>query len=201
MEQGYLSIILHGHLPFVRHPEHDNFLEEKWLYEAITETYIPLILVFERLVAENIDFRITMTLSPTLVSMLCDSLLQERYIKHIDRLIELAEREVQRTQWQPELNTLAHMYLDGFIRARNIFLKYGGNLTRPFKEFQDLGKLEIISCAATHGYLPLMEVCRESIKAQVAVAVEHYKSVFGRPPVGFWLPECGYVSGYDAIFK
>ena len=35
--QGYLSLVLHAHLPFVRHPEHDKFLEESWLFEAITE--------------------------------------------------------------------------------------------------------------------------------------------------------------------
>ena len=36
---GYFSIVLHAHLPFVRHPEHEKFLEENWLFEAITETY------------------------------------------------------------------------------------------------------------------------------------------------------------------
>ena len=49
MTQGYLSLILHAHLPFVRHPEHEDFLEECWLFEAITETYIPLLRCFERL--------------------------------------------------------------------------------------------------------------------------------------------------------
>ena len=63
MHKGYLCIVLHGHLPFVRHPEHEDFLEEDWLYEAITETYVPLIRVFERLVGDGVDFRITMTRS------------------------------------------------------------------------------------------------------------------------------------------
>ena len=80
MEKGYLSLVLHGHLPFIRHPEHENFLEENWFYEGITETYIPLILVFEKLINDGVDFRIAMTLSPTLLSMFCDSLLQERYL-------------------------------------------------------------------------------------------------------------------------
>ena len=46
--QGYLSLVLHAHLPFVRHPEHEAFLEESWLFEAITEAYIPLLQVLER---------------------------------------------------------------------------------------------------------------------------------------------------------
>ena len=41
--KGYWCLQLHAHLPFVRHPNYPDFLEEDWLYEAITETYIPLL--------------------------------------------------------------------------------------------------------------------------------------------------------------
>ena len=194
-------MVLHGHLPFVRHPEHEDFLEEAWLYEAITETYLPLIWVFEGLLNDNVDFRLTMTLSPTLISMLTDQLLQERYLKHINKLIELSYKEIERTSWQPAFKELAHMYHNQFLRSRDTFLRYNRNLVTAFKNFQDLGKLEIITCAATHGYFPLMDICRESVRAQVKVAVSHYESVFGRKPKGIWLPECGYYPGQDAIFK
>ena len=193
--------MLHGHLPFVRHPEHEDFLEEGWLYEAITETYIPLISLFEKLVEDKIDFRMTLTLSPTLVSMLCDPLLQERYLKHINKLIELAHKEIERTNWQPDFQKLAIMYLSQFSKARDSFEKYNRNLASAFKVFQDLGKLEIITCAATHGYLPLMDVSRASVRAQIKVAASHYESVFGRRPRGIWLPECGYHPGHDEILK
>jgi 1,4-alpha-glucan branching enzyme len=199
--KGYLAIVLHGHLPFVRHPEHNDFLEEDWLYEAITETYIPLINVFEGLLRDKIDFRLAMTLSPTLLSMLSDGLLQERYLKHINRLIELAYRECGRTAWQQEFNQLARMYRDRFSGARHTFEKYQRNLSNAFRVFQDAGKLEVITCGATHGYFPLMDVCRESVRAQVRVAASHYQSVFGRPPQGIWLPECGYQPGHDQILK
>ena len=89
--KGYLSVILHAHLPYVRHPEYDEFLEERWLYEAVTETYIPLIEMFQHLADEGVSFRITMSITPTLASMLRDELLQDRYIKHLDKLIELAD--------------------------------------------------------------------------------------------------------------
>ena len=56
MAKGYLSLVLHAHLPFIRHPEYDNFLEENWLFEAITDTYIPLINVFDSLINDNVDF-------------------------------------------------------------------------------------------------------------------------------------------------
>ena len=201
MHKGYLCIVLHSHLPFVRHPEHENFLEEDWLYEAITETYIPLIKVFEGLQNDRVDFKITMSLTPTLISMLTDHLLQERYLKHINRLIELAYREVERTRWQPEYNQLANMYLSNFYQSREVFERYNRNLVNAFKRFQDSGNLEIITCGATHGYFPLMDVCKESVKAQIRVAVSHYESIFGRKPQGIWLPECGYQPGHDEILK
>lgn len=201
MHKGYLCLVLHSHLPYVRHPEHEDFLEEDWLYEAITETYIPLILAFERLLNDGVDFRLTMSLTPTLISMLEDGLLQERYLKHINRLIELAHKEVERTRWCQEFQSLASMYLNRFYEARNAFERYNRNLVRAFKSFQDAGKLEIITCGATHGYFPLMDVVKPSVRAQVKVAVSHYEKVFGRKPRGIWLPECGFNPGDDEILK
>src|ERR1051325_6635224 len=101
MERGLLSIVLHAHLPFVRHPEHDEFLEEDWLYEAISETYLPLLMVFDRLAEEEIRFRVTMSLTPPLVTMLRDELLMGRYARRLDKLCELADREAHRTRGDP----------------------------------------------------------------------------------------------------
>jgi len=201
MNKGYLCLVLHSHLPFVRHPEHEDFLEEDWLYEAITETYIPLINVFEGLINDNVDFRLTLSLTPTLISMLTDGLLQDRYMRHINQLIELAHKEVERTRWQPEFHEIAIMYLNNFCQARDTFSRYNRNLVTAFKNFQDLGKVEIVTSGATHGYFPLMDVCRESVRAQVKVAVAHYEKNFGRKPQGIWLPECGFNPGHDEILK
>jgi 1,4-alpha-glucan branching enzyme len=202
MEKGYLAIVLHAHLPYVRHPEHERFLEEEWFYEAITETYIPLVKVFRSLVDDGVDFRITMSLTPTLLSMMTDRLLQDRYVKHLDRLIELAGRERLRTEGDPAFQNLAHMYHALFSEARQIFVdRYGRDLTRAFREFSDMGKLEIITCGATHGFLPLMETNRVAVAAQIKVAVETHERVLGRRPRGIWLPECGYFPGLDEILK
>ena len=38
--KGYFALVLHAHLPFVRHPEYDDFLEERWFFEAMSETYL-----------------------------------------------------------------------------------------------------------------------------------------------------------------
>lgn len=202
MEKGYLLLVLHAHLPFVRHPEHDDFLEERWLYEAITETYLPLIDVYERLLAEGVPFRITMSVSPTLATMLMDPLLQERYVRHLNRLIELADKEIDRTQGDPIFRPLAEMYRHWFGRAKDIFENhYGRNLIAAFRKFLDAGCLELITCGATHGFFPLMLPVAKSVKAQVAMACDHYEKTFGRRPKGIWLPECGYYPGYDQILK
>jgi len=200
MSKGYLALIFHAHLPYVRHPEYDDFLEEDWLYEAITETYVPLVHVFERLVADGVPFRVTMSVSPPLVSMLRDTLLQNRYVAHLDKLIELSRLEIDRTRGQPDFAPLAHMYHDNFTRIRDTFVnRYGCDLTKAFKRLQDAGVLEIITCGATHGFLPLMDSNRAAIRAQVRVARELHEAVFGRAPRGIWLPECGYAPGIDDI--
>src|SRR5438067_11865987 len=99
MARGSLALVLHAHLPFVRHPEYEDFLEERWFYEAITETYVPLIRMFDGLVADEVPFKITMTLTPPLLSMLADPLLKTRYRRHLHKLIELARKEVDRTRF------------------------------------------------------------------------------------------------------
>jgi len=200
VDKGYLSLVLHAHLPYVRHPEYEHFLEEDWLYEAITETYIPLINVFDSLINDGIDFRITMTLTPTLISMLHDPLLQNRYLRHINMLIDLSYKEVERTKYQPEFHHLALMYRDMFLNCRYVFEeKYGKNIVNAFKKFAQLGKLEIVTCTATHAFLPLLQLNEQAVKAQVYMGVKYYTDVFGWAPKGIWLGECAYYPGLDRI--
>ncbi len=201
MQKGYLCLVLHAHLPFVRHPEHEDFLEEDWLYEAISETYIPLINMMDNLVQDGIDFRITMSLNPPLCAMLSDPLLQDRYLRHINKLIDLSEKEETRLQFQTAFVPVAQMYESHFKMARYVFEeKYDRNLLNAFKKFQNLGKLEIITCGATHGYLPLM-LSQNAKRAQVRVAIQDYTARFGQPPKGIWLPECAYEIGDDQMLR
>ena len=76
--KGYVSFVLHAHLPFIHHPESDDYLEEQWLFEAISETYIPLLRNFKKLVDEKVEFRITMSMTPPLLWMLDNKLLQKK---------------------------------------------------------------------------------------------------------------------------
>ena len=201
-EKGYVSFVLHAHLPFVHHPESEDYLEEEWLFEAISETYIPLILNFKKLEEDKVDFRITMTLTPPLLSMLDNKLLQKRYIQYLKKHIELCKKETIRTSNDKKLNELSHYYLDRYTNDLHVFKDvYNCNLIEAFKHFQDIGVLEIITCGATHGYFPILYVNEKAVKAQIAVGVQTYERYFGRKPRGIWLPECGYVPEADKYLK
>src|SRR5579863_499221 len=168
--QGYLSIILHAHLPFVRHPEHERFLEESWLFEAITETYLPLIHVLDGWQRDGLEARLTISLSPTLCAMLRDPLLRDRYARHLDGLVELAEKEIHRTHWDRAYRDLAWMYHNKLVQARERWQQYKGDLVQAFRLFQDAGILEITTTAATHGLLPLLATHPQSLRGQILTA-------------------------------
>ena len=200
--KGYVSFVLHAHLPFVHHPESEDYLEEQWLYEAISECYIPLINNFQKLVDEHVDFRFTMSLTPPLLNMLDNKMLQERYIKYLEKHIELCKKEIVRTKDDPRINKLSHYYLDRYSNDLHIFKDvYNCNLISAFKKFNDLGVLEIIACSATHGYSPILYVNEKTVRAQIALGVQTYNKYFSKPIKGFWLPECGYVPEADKYLK
>jgi 1,4-alpha-glucan branching enzyme len=203
MPVGYWCPVLHAHLPYVRHPEHPEFLEEDWFFEALNETYVPIVSVLDGLLADGVDYRLTVTLSPPLVSMMTDELLISRYHRHLDRLVDLARREAERT-WREDhrFHDVARFYVHEYERIRRIFREqYGSNLLSAFRKHRDAGKLEIITCGATHGFLPLMDPVPQAVRAQVQVAARHYRKHFDRDPSGIWLPECGYLPGHETYLR
>ena len=201
--RGHLALILHAHLPFVRHPEHEHFLEEEWFFEAMTEAYIPLLRMMQRLMADRVPFKLTMSITPTLCAMLQDQLLRERYVRHLELLIDLAEREQQRTRKDPQLHQLANFYFELFSENRRFFVeecKY--DLLSLFERFAQTGALEIIASAATHGLLPIaQQQSSEAARAQVLIGRDTHVDVFGAEPAGFWLPECGYAPGLECTLQ
>ncbi|MGZ4106382.1 MAG: DUF1957 domain-containing protein, partial [Tumebacillaceae bacterium] len=72
MKQGYMSMVLHAHLPYVRHEAREHALEERWLFEALSETYLPLLAMWERLREQEVPFAFALTISPTLLTLLTD---------------------------------------------------------------------------------------------------------------------------------
>jgi 1,4-alpha-glucan branching enzyme len=200
MIKGYWLPVLHLHLPFVKHPEFDYFLEEHWLFEAISETYIPLLMKMKLLVHEGIDFRLTISISPTLSEMLADEYFVEKYLKHLDKTIELTEREVERLKDDMDFLPLARFYNDRFRDIRSFYTdSLNCNVLKGFRYFRDSEKIEIITSGATHGLLPLLSENPQTVEVQIKVAVDSHTRYFGQPPEGIWLPECAYYEGLDEI--
>lgn len=195
--QGCLSLVLHAHLPFVRHPEHEKFLEENWLFEAITETYVPLLQMLEGWARDGMRAPVSLTLSPTLCAMLADPLLQARYQRRLQELLALAEKESQRTLWEKPLQALAQFYRDRLKSIAEYYEACQGNLIGRFRSLQDNGLIEILTCSATHAILPLLAEHPPSLRAQILTACDHYRTCFGRQPEGIWLPECAYVEALE----
>ncbi|NGQ93753.1 DUF1957 domain-containing protein [Brevibacillus sp. SYP-B805] len=198
MEQGYLSLVLHAHLPYVRHPERDDRLEERWVYEAMLESYIPLLMVFDKLLADGIDYRLTMSVSPTLLTMLDDPLIQERFMSYLANLTELSVKEVKRTAGSPAERRLALMYLERFREIAVYCARHHYRLVPVLRRLHEAGRLELITCAATHAYLPFL-MTEEAVRAQIQTAVMTHQEILGFRPQGIWLPECAYAPGVDRL--
>ncbi|HTP25255.1 MAG TPA: 1,4-alpha-glucan branching protein domain-containing protein [Anaeromyxobacteraceae bacterium] len=201
MAKGYFALVLHAHLPFVRHPEDPTVMEERWLYEAITGTYLPLLQVFEGLVKDSIPFRVTVSLSAPLITMLTDDLLKQRYAEHLDGLIGLAGKELERTSPEPHYHRLAQMYMDRFQSLRHTWRCHEGNLVLAFRRLQDAGRVEVVTSTATHAFFPLMDRNWAALRTQVHTAADLYEHHFGQRPRGMWLGECGYIPGCDELLR
>lgn len=196
---GDLMLVLHCHLPFVRHPEYENFLEERWLFEAITETYLPIVSNMQNWENEGIPYKITLNVSPPLCAMLNDQMLQERYRKYLNDLIQLSEQEIDRTRNEEQFNNNAKFYHWFFSESFRKAESYNWNLLTPLRELYHKGNLEIITCCATHGFLPLLQSCPQRVEAQLENGVESHWNHFGLPPQGIWLAECGYAPGVEKV--
>lgn len=197
--RGYVAIVLHAHLPFVRHPEHRDHLEERWLYEAIAECYLPLLDVFQRLARDGVPFRVTFSISPPLMAMLRDELLQQRFELHMRKVDRLLERELARTADDGYIGPVVRFYADRQQALWECWRRNRGDITGAFAALENAGLVEVWTSGATHAFLPALLHHPRVIDAQIALAVDSHVRALGRAPRGIWLPECGYTPGVDAV--
>lgn len=197
MALAALSLVLHAHLPYVRQAAEEDTLEERWLFEAITDCHLPLLAMLERIRREGVPCRLTVSLSPTLLEMLEDPLLQARYVRHLERLERLAADDARRLRNDARYHPLAKLYGSRFRAARRTFERLGRRLATAYAKLRDGGLLELTTTAATHAYLPLFRSCPGTIRAQMGIGGARHAEAFGSAPAGFWLPECGYFPGLE----
>jgi 1,4-alpha-glucan branching enzyme len=197
MKTGAFTFVLHSHIPYTRQAGRWPHGEE-WIHEATAETYIPLLDALNDLHSKGIPARLTLTLTPVLLEQLADEDVRANFVNYLDEKIGAASQDVERFEAanNDDMRALAKMYRDLYAGIRDRFLhKYGRDLIQAFRHLQNQRLIEIATCAATHGYLPLLER-DESINLQLRTAVESYKRHFGRAPRTIWLPECAYRPGY-----
>lgn len=189
---GYLALTLHAHLPYVvNHGTWPHGLE--WLHEVAAETYLPLLRMLSRLQQEGIPANFNLNLSPVLLEQLAHPHFIAEFPQYLERKITAArEDEAFFLQMgDGHLAEIARMWGSFFATALDDFRALGGDIVAGFRRFVDAGMIEVLTCAATHSYLPLLGT-DESVRAQVRLAVETHTRHMGRRPRGIWLPECGY---------
>lgn len=173
-----------------------------WLFEAISETYLPFLRLCNRLKGEGIPFRITVSISPTLAAMLTDELLQTRYIEYLLRMIDLTDHEARRTHGDAEFEPIARMYAQMYRECLHDYCElYRKDLTKGFRDLNKSGHLELITTSATHCFLPLYQQYPSALDMQIHTAILSHGRIFGANPDGFWLPECGYFPGLERHLK
>ncbi|MCK9909354.1 hypothetical protein MXD81_09445, partial [Microbacteriaceae bacterium K1510] len=89
-------------------------------------------------------------------------------------------------------------YLERFREIAAYCARSAYNLITPFQRLQEAGRVELITCTATHAFLPLVET-EEAIRAQIGEALRTHERLLGSKPKGIWLPECGYTPGLDRL--
>ena len=193
MTKGNLAIVLHAHLPYVR-SEEPGSLEEDWFFQALVECYLPLLETLETAsTAKDQTPKITIGLSPTLLSLLEDEVLKNRFKEWVAIRLELLNK------LETGCRAAAIHLKDHLKRQLKSWEICKGDLIGRFKKLQKLEVIDILTCAATHGYLPLLRENPEVVRAQLKTAVREHQRLFMDNPMGIWLPECAYYEGLDEL--
>ncbi len=197
MPLGAFTFVLHTHLPFVRMAGRWPHGEEM-LHEAMAETYIPLLNALYDLREEGVDFRLAIGITPILMEQLADEEVKKHFMAYLEERIQLAEEDakIHLKRGEEAIASLASFYKDWYSGIFHSFVaRFGKDILGAFRRLQDEGYVEILTSAATHAYLPLLDR-DSSIYAQLRVGLQTYFRHMGRMPKGIWLPECGYRPGY-----
>jgi len=170
-----------------------------WINESAAECYLPLLHALDRLEKEGIRPRWTVNMTPILAEQLEDPAFKDEFEHYCQSKIDaaIADQKMFAKEGPLWMQGLAAFWQRQYTRSLVEFKhKWDRSIIDGFRYFQDCGSIEVITCGATHGYMPLLGT-DESCAAQVRLGVETHKKHFGRQPRGIWLPECAYRPRYD----
>ncbi len=198
MSLGRFMLVLHSHMPYVlSHGKSPHGTD--WLFESAAECYLPLLDALDRLRAQGISPRWTINVTPVLAEQLDDPSFTAGFEEYCQEKIDYAKGDQERFQASGDLRMegLAAMWQRLYTRSLVQFKhKWERSINGAWKQFQDDGLVELITCGATHGYFPLLAT-DQNVSAQVRLGVESHTQRFGTKPRGIWLPECAYRPAYD----
>jgi 1,4-alpha-glucan branching enzyme len=194
---GTFVLALHSHLPYCRGAGRWPHGEE-WIHEAVLGTYLPLLVLLHDLRDAKVAYRIVIGLTPILIEQLADRDINVRTFEYIDDQILRADKDVgrfsdARDQARAEL---ANFYVGSYRRLREAYrTRFGRDLVGAFADLAKTGHVQILTSAATHGYLPLLD--EPSVEAQLRIGRRSSRRLTGLDPTGIWLPECAYRPGLE----
>lgn len=191
MTIGYFGLVLHGHIPWCKKSGTWPAGEE-WLFEAMAETYIPMLNILRELNKNGIKTAITINITPILAEQLADDYMKQRFTEYMESLISRAKADIIRFDNNPQRKMIAEYHLKNLEKVLDTFYdNYYRDILGSFKWLQDEGMIELITCGATHGFLPLMN-SDSGLFSQIQTAVDTHKKYFNNEPKGIWIPECAY---------
>ena len=194
-KRGWFVNILHLHIPFVI--DSDTMARE-WLFQATAESYIPLLNIMSRLIANGKSPKLTLGITPPLAEQLASDHFREAFTDYLHERMESALHDALFFRnTNIEISYLARRWEDYYWSILYAYEKFfNRDILGVLRRWQDEGHIELIASAATHAFMPLLSR-PSSIRAQVSTGVETYERHFGRRPAGFWLPECAYRPGLE----
>ena len=196
------AFVLHGHLPYARNAGRWPHGEE-WLHEAILGTYLPLLIQLVDLREAGVPYRLTLGLTPVLLEQLGDADIVRRFEEYAADQERRAEEDALRFADLSDyaLESLATRYLEHFRTLLDAYRRrFSRDLLGTFADLQRTGHVEMLTSAATHGYLPLLRR-PSAIRAQLRTGIASTRRLLGLEPSGLWLPECAYASGLETYFE
>jgi len=192
MKEGYLSIVLHTHMPYVR--KNGTWpVGEDWLYQVMSETYIPLLEMLERVHSQNITSCLTLDITPVLCEQLSDSFIKERFIEYLKTMIKHTKKDIQDFKYFGDFKRkeIAEIWLLEYEKKLEKFLSIDSEIIGSFGSLEKEGVIEIMGSCATHAFLPGLKDLK-AVERQVKLGVEAHIKHFGSRPKGFWVPECAW---------
>lgn len=170
------------------------------LYAQWMESLVPIVSLCRELDREGVDFKLSFDVSPTLVAMLRSVRYQEEFLAFVEARVALAQVELDRAaRHDPMSLPVLELQARRLRSTLSLLHAEGPDLTRLLRELQEQGTVELLTAPATHSFLPHFARNPAAVRAQVAAAVQDHEAVFGRIPLGMWLPEGGGFPGIEEI--